>query len=174
VREMKKMEKTEMEEKENLARDQARAQLDSIVFMVKRLEHVEDCDGDEDCQLTDAEIYDGLNLHYEEGQKATREEREEFHDEDAARQDIEEDPLSIRVRSGWHNFNEEAEDEDFEILLCTGGPAVRIVGELDSRQPSRARLEYQDWYEPWAEYLDMTSEERVYLLKYAQAFPFEV
>jgi hypothetical protein len=142
--------------------------------MVKRLEHAEDCDGDEDCQLTDAEIYDGLSVYYEVGQKASEEERKEYHDEDAARQTIEEDPLSIWVRSGWHNLGEEVENEEFEILLCTGGPAVRIVGELDSGQPSSARLEYQDWYEPWTEYLDMTSEEREYLLKYCQVFPFAI
>lgn len=129
------MEASQREEKGNRARDQARAQLDGIVSMVRRLEHVQDCNGDEYCQLTEAEIYEGLNLHYT-GQKATEDERDEYHDEGAVRQTMEEDPLEILVRSGWHNLNEEAEDEEFEILLCTGGPAVRIVGELNLGQPS--------------------------------------
>ena len=42
--------------------------------------------------------------------------------------------------------------EEFEILLCTGGPACRIVGDLDeSCQPSSARIEHQDWGTPWTE-----------------------
>ena len=97
------MEATQRDEMENKARDQARAQLYRqlyrIVSMVRMLEHVQLCDGDEDCQLTDAEIYDGINLHYEE-QKATEKEREEYHDEDAAQRVIDEDPLSIQVQSG--------------------------------------------------------------------------
>jgi hypothetical protein len=39
------------------------------------------------------------------------------------------------------------------ILLSTGGPALRIRGELDEyKQPYRAWLEYQDWFTPWTEY----------------------
>ncbi|MDR6858912.1 hypothetical protein J2W96_005244 [Variovorax guangxiensis] len=45
-----------------------------------------------------------------------------------------------------------SDDEEFEILLCTGGPTVRIVGDLDHHgEPDRARIEYQDWFEPWRE-----------------------
>lgn len=158
--------KTEKDE----GRIQAKAKLDSIVTMVNRFEHAGACNGD--CQLTDKEIYDGLDLRYK-GEKATDEEREEYHDEEAARTRIEEHPLEVQVRSGWHNLGEKAEDAEFEILLCTGGPAVRIVGELDGGQPSRIRLQYQDWWTLWAEYLDTTSEEKDCLLKYAQVFSFD-
>lgn len=75
-------------------------------------------------------------------------------DEDACRDRIMESPLSVQVRGGWHNPGD-ADDspEEFEILLSTGGPALRIIGELDEHcEPTRARLEYQDWGTPWTEH----------------------
>jgi hypothetical protein len=39
------------------------------------------------------------------------------------------------------------------LLLSTGGPAVRILGELDSYcQPYRPALQYQDWGTPWQDH----------------------
>ncbi len=74
-------------------------------------------------------------------------------DQDAIRERIQESPLSVQVRGGWHDPGAEDDGaEEFEILLSTGGPALRIVGDLDGHgQPSRARLEHQDWYKPWTE-----------------------
>ncbi len=154
------------------AREEAKVQLNSIVAMVKRLEHIQEgCDG-EDCGLTDAEIYEGLNLYHKEGDKATEEEREQYHDENEARQMIEEDPLSVQVRSGWANSPTEFEAGEYEILLCMGGPACHIVGDLDRNEPYHARLEYQDWSTPWIEYLNMSHEEHQILLTYARQFSF--
>lgn len=157
----------------NRAKKQARAQLDSIVEAVKRLEHISECDG-EDCELTDAEIYAGINLFFEEGKShATEEDREEYHNEEQARQSIEEDPLSVQVRTDWHTPGEESESTEYEILLCTGGPAVRIVGDLDwNHQPETAQIEYQDWFTPWERYSNTTSEEDEALLTYARQFYF--
>lgn len=93
-------------------------------------------------------------------------------DEEDARERIQEDPLSIEVRSGWYTPGDEPEPEEFQILLCTGGPAVRIVGELDQyRQPCRAWLEYQDWFTPWIEYYGEEVNSDV-LLTYCQQFYF--
>ena len=139
--------------------------------MVKRLEHCQECDGD-DCDLSDREIIEGTGYYYEEGREATEEEREDYHDEDRAREIIDEDPLSAQCRSGWANSKEEFEAEEFEILLCTGGPACRIVGDLDRGQPYHPQLQYQDWGTPWIEYFDMTSDERAALLTYCQQFYF--
>jgi hypothetical protein len=89
--------------------------------------------------------------------------------EDAERR-IAEDPLSIEVRSGWTSLGEPLEAEDFNILLATGGPAVRIVGELDQHgEPSRAWLEVQDWFTPWTEYVGASQD---VLLTYARQFYF--
>lgn len=94
-------------------------------------------------------------------------------EEDAARETIQQDPLSVQVRAGWYTPGDRQRDdasaEEFEILLCTGGPAVRIVGELDRGEPSRPRIQYQDWGTPWTEYFP-TSEQRDALQTYCEQF----
>ena len=48
----------------------------------------------------------------------------------------------------------------------------RLPVDLDGGEPDRARLEYQDWFTPWIEYLDMSHEEHEALLTYARQFYF--
>lgn len=92
-------------------------------------------------------------------------------DEDAAREAIQEDPLSVEVRSGWSQPGV-LEAEEYMILLCTGGPAVRIVGDLGQRgEPSTASIEHQDWFTKW-ESISMTEEEERDVLTYARQFYF--
>ena len=70
---------------------------------------------------------------------------------DEARQAIHEDPLSVEVRSGWHTpgGDDDSDDGEYRILLCTGGPAVRIIGSLSPfAEPDSAHIEYQDWGTP--------------------------
>jgi hypothetical protein len=69
-----------------------------------------------------------------------------------AEQRITEDPLSLEFRSGWVTNRDEMEPEEFCLLLSTGGPAVRIVGEIHQGQAHRPRLEVQDWFTPWTEF----------------------
>jgi hypothetical protein len=108
--------------------------------------------------------------------------------QEAARRAIDEDALSVQVRSGWYAPGAMGEDQgkpqEYEILLCTGGPACRIVGELSEHcEPSTARLEVQDWFQPWTEYrpinlADTTFASRIdtqaesILLEYARCFWF--
>jgi hypothetical protein len=93
-------------------------------------------------------------------------------EQEAAREAIQEDPLEISVRSDWEHLGEPLKACEFNILLCTGGPACRILGELDEyNQPHRAWLEYQDWGTPWTQYF-MSHEENVALLTYCQQFYF--
>lgn len=96
-------------------------------------------------------------------------------DEDSAHERIQEDALSVQVRSGWFTPGHEGERlraEEFEILLCTGGPACRIIGELDDcGQPDSCRLQHQDWGTPWTEYF-LNSEQRDYVLTYCRVFYF--
>ena len=75
-------------------------------------------------------------------------------DSEAAIERIYEAPLSVEVRSGWYPPGDDAPaPEEFCILLSTGGPALRIRGDLDERgQPTRAWLEYQDWGTPWTQF----------------------
>lgn len=57
--------------------------------------------------------------------------------------------LSVEVRSGWQSADEHLEPEEFQILLTTGGPALRLVGELEDLEPRRCWFEVQDWGTPW-------------------------
>ena len=160
---------TEATDKVAEARKQAEAQLSSIRDMVKRLEHARQCDGGEECELTDAEVYAGINL-YHQGQTATQEERAEYHDEEQAEEVIRNDALSVEVRSGWHSPGEQGEDEEYMILLCTGGPAVRIVGDLGGfGEADSARLECQDWFTPWTDVPVIRDDEQA-LITYAGLF----
>lgn len=90
-----------------------------------------------------------------------------------AEQRIQEDALSVEVRSGWYwPFDTESarQPEEFCILLSTGGPASRIRGELDAHgEPDRAWLEVQDWGTPWTRYFDISQDT---LLAYARRFVY--
>ena len=86
---------------------------------------------------------------------------------------IHENALSVQIRSGWHAPGEEHRGAEYEILLCTGGPAVRIVGELDDdAQPETAELQAQGWGIPW-ETVPTTEDEDEAMLTYALHFWFE-
>ncbi len=68
--------------------------------------------------------------------------------EDDARERIEQDPLSVEFRSAWQVYGEDLEPAEFRIVLCTGGPHVEIVGDLDEHgEPERPRVIYKDWGE---------------------------
>lgn len=63
--------------------------------------------------------------------------------------------LSLEVRENWHAPGENGEINEFNILLTTGGPALRIVGGLGScGRPSSgaASFQIQDWGIPWTDY----------------------
>jgi len=138
------------------AKNYAECCVQNIREMLEKLSHARECDGEE----IDGEPCEHLN-------------DEEWHDEDGAQRAIDEDPLSIQVRGDWHNPGErdDVEDTQFEILLTTGGPAARIMGELRGGQPYRAWFEYQDWFKPWTEvWLD--SADMAVVLEYAQHFYF--
>ena len=82
---------------------------------------------------------------------------------DKAREDAEtaihEDPLSVEVK------------KHYEILLCWGGPACRIIGKLDEHnEPETAEIQYQDWFTSWTTW---TGADEDILLDYARQFYFE-
>lgn len=96
---------------------------------------------------------------------------EEFHYPEGARERIQGDALEVAVRSGWYSPGSDDNDpQEFFILLCTGGPACRIRGELNQHgEPDRAWLEYQDWGTPWTKYFDADQD---VLLAYSRQFCF--
>jgi hypothetical protein len=147
-----------MEDKWQNAREQAQAQFESIKEMVEALK-------------AGGENYAANNFKaYEDAQRA-----------------IHEDALSVEVRSDWHCLGTSNDDRptEYRILLCTGGPAIQIQGELSEHgEPETARLMMQDWGLVWTEYrphagigdekgrpvLDPNAQE--ILLTYARQFYF--
>lgn len=92
---------------------------------------------------------------------------------EAIQQQIYELPLSILVRDDWHEPGIPSEEGgEYEILLCTGGPAVRIVGPLDGHnEPDDAFLQCQDWFTPW-ESVTLDGETQLALQEFARNFYF--
>jgi hypothetical protein len=146
---------TETEDRLANARAQGQAQFDSIVEMVETLQQA---------------CLNGENREQEEAEQA-----------------IHEDALSVEVRGGWHtpgNPEQGGEAEEYRILLCTGGPAVQIVGALSEHgEPITAHLMVQDWGTLWTEFRPLSTSkgesmrrgdaEKI-LLAYARCFWFGV
>jgi hypothetical protein len=157
------------------AREEARKALEGQ-------EHDEDCANFADCDCHMAELTGELGDASDalaEWEAENGEELAELEEaagdcegEEQARERIDEDPLSVELRSGWCNSKEEMEPEEFKILLCTGGPAVQIIGDLGQwNEPERASLQHQDWFERWED-LHLTSEEEEIVLEYCRCFYF--
>jgi hypothetical protein len=93
---------------------------------------------------------------------------------DAAEQRIHEDPLSVEVRTEWHSVGaDHTTAAEFKIDLCTGGPAVRIIGDLNQyEEPETAGVQYQDWFTPWHTLHGLTEAENEALLEYCRQFYF--
>jgi hypothetical protein len=89
-----------------------------------------------------------------------------------AEQTIHESVLSVMVRDGWRipgTMDGTHEPEEYEILLTTGGPALRIIGQLGQcSEPETAEMQYQDWGTPWTRYPSPSAD----LIKFAQCFYF--
>lgn len=178
---------------ESHSEQQAKAQIESIVEMVEALdeEKVKEVAADEYAKdlsrercvelLLEASIDSSDDESIEDLREAVSVniadgilEPEDFEfefDEEEARQTIQEDALSVQVRGDWHTPGDEPDGAvEFEILLCTGGPAVRIVGDLDRHnQPERPRIQHQDWGTPWTEYFP-TGEQREAMQTYCEQF----
>lgn len=138
------------EERDDRARDQARAQLRGIVETMSAL----------------AKLQDGAKTVSLDGDVV---------DEDQLRERILEDPLCVEVRSDWHQPGDEDQGpSEYRILLCTGGPAVQICGDLNEHsEPETAVLEFQDWFQPWEPYTDTSDDEDEALLEYARQFYYD-
>jgi hypothetical protein len=97
----------------------------------------------------------------------------EYDTADELREHAQEMALSVACRCGWYcpgGDGQRAEPKEYQVLLSTGGPALRIVGELSEHcEPTSARLEHQDWGTPWTEYHEADSDN---LLRFASVFYF--
>ncbi len=164
----------------NHAEQNAKAWLNSIKEMVAALE----CDYDRRDELRE------LKSALDRSAPLSDEELEELADleadstidgysadsADAVRDHIQESVLSVEARGDWYTPGEARDTfgapSEYKITLTTGGPALRIIGELDQyAQPDSARLQYQDWGTPWTEHI-VTGSDHDALLAFAQQFYF--
>ena len=154
--------------KDDHARQNAAAWMDTVAQMVSALE----CDYDRLQELLyNEERTEEENVELRELVASVTIDGDQMESAEAARERITESPLSVQVRSGWTDPGAEFEAEEFEILLSTGGPALRIRGELDQhKQPSRAYLQYQDWGTPWTDYLGENMDGGALLTFYQQFY----
>jgi hypothetical protein len=67
--------------------------------------------------------------------------------EEEAREQV----LSVEVRTDWHAPSvQSGPPTEGCLLLTTGGPALRLLIELDDdAEPCSVTLEHQDWGTPW-------------------------
>lgn len=154
---------------EDRAEDQAKAQVASIVAMVAALK----CDYDRLDELRDEKRdceADGLVFEYHDELAELEAAAGDCTSEDEARERIQEDPLSVEVRSNWESTASEFTAEEFRILLCTGGPHVELLGDLDRGTPSRIRVIYKDWGTSGEHFPD--ASEREALETYCSQFYF--
>jgi hypothetical protein len=86
-------------------------------------------------------------------------------------ENIHQHPLSVSVRGNWEIPGSLFAATRYQLQLCWGGPAVRLIGDLDGEEPKTARLEYQDWFTPWQE-LAVSPAETEALLAYGRFFYF--
>ena len=81
------------------------------------------------------------------------ESNDDYEAQDEIRESVLNSALSVEFRSGWYSSPESIADlkpEEFKILLSWGGPACRIIGNLDQySQPTDIEIQYQDWGTPW-------------------------
>lgn len=97
---------------------------------------------------------------------------ETYKDADSLRERVMELPLSVQVRGPWHNPGEDSEPDEFNILLTTGGPALRVTGYLgEHNEPENPIVEWQDWGTPWERHY-ITDEEQEALNWFVGVFYF--
>lgn len=91
--------------------------------------------------------------------------------EEQARERINEDALSVEVRSGWGS-TDSWQAEEFRIVLCTGGPHVELRGTLDNNgEPCGVGVFYSDGWAEGGELL-LSSDDRETVLTYCEQFYF--
>jgi|TARA_R100000081_G_C4663759_1_gene88972 hypothetical protein len=110
---------------------------------------------------------------YIEQQNVTTQEDEEKLEE--IRESILNSALSVEFRSGWYSSLYDrvriGEPAEFKILLTWGGPALRVIGEIEENYAVNPKLQFQDWGTPWTD-LEITEDQQDALNWFCNCFYF--
>ena len=99
-------------------------------------------------------------------------ESNDYNQQDELRESILNNALSVEFRSGGYSSPEdEKKAEEFRILLAWGGPALRIIGELDDYGPVNPKLQFQDWGTLWTDF-EITEDQQKALNWFCNCFYF--
>tara|TARA_Y100001951_G_C11228199_1_gene232997 strand:- start:326 stop:742 length:417 start_codon:yes stop_codon:yes gene_type:complete len=97
---------------------------------------------------------------------------EDYEKQEEIKENILNSALSVEFRSGWTSNPNELEIEEFKILLTWGGPALRVIGELNQyKEPENIKMQYQDWGTFWTDF-EITEEQQKALNWFCSCFYF--
>ena len=96
-------------------------------------------------------VKDYERLSYLESLNPTTIEQEE--EIEQTKESILNSALSVEFRSGWTSNPNNIELEEFKILLTWGGPALRVIGDLNQyKEPENIKMQFQDWGTCWTDF----------------------
>ena len=97
---------------------------------------------------------------------------EDYEKQEEIKENILNSALSVEFRSGWTSNPNELEIEEFKILLTWGGPALRVIGELNQyKEPENIKMQYQDWGTFWTDF-EITENQQEALDWFCNCFYF--
>ena len=83
--------------------------------------------------------------------------------------------LSLEFRNGWYSdlyhLKGVTEPIEFKILLSWGGPALRIIGEIEENYAVNPKLQFQDWGTYWTDF-EITEDQQKALNWFCNCFYF--
>ena len=115
-------------------------------------------------------VEDYENFNYIENLNVTCD--DDYEKQEKIKESILNSALSVEFRSGWTSNPNDIELEEFKILLTWGGPALRVIGELNQyKEPENIKMQYQDWGTYWTDF-KITEEQEKALNWFCSCFYF--
>ena len=115
-------------------------------------------------------VEDYENFNYIESLNVTCD--EDYKKQEEIKESILNSALSVEFRSGWTSNPNELEIQEFKILLTWGGPALRVIGELNQyKEPENVKMQYQDWGTCWTDF-EITENQQEALNWFCNCFYF--
>jgi len=115
-------------------------------------------------------VEDYENFNYIESLNVTCD--EDYKKQEEIKESILNSALSVEFRSGWTSNPNDIELEEFKILLTWGGPALRVIGDLNQyKEPENVKMQYQDWGTLWTDF-EITENQQEALNWFCNCFYF--